>query len=426
MKLTRRYFLQAGGAAIAYCGLAPAVALAQAAVSTPAGKVVARRKTLVAIFLRGGADGLNLVVPFKEAGYYTLRRGLAIRPPGEPGGAVDLDGCFGLHPRMGALLPLFDAGLAVAAQAVGYDGNSRSHFEEQDVWETGMVGNTLGADGWLNRHLQTSEGRGPLRAVAVGDNLPRILRGAVTAYALRGLDDVTMPDTAGGTSMVSALERAYRAAPGDRADAARDLAKQTGRATLDGLRILQQVAAQPDASRVAYPETEFARRLSQVARLIKADVGMEVAEVDYDGWDTHQFQGNGGDGPFGTLAGGLADALAAFARDLEDRMDDILVLTLSDFGRTAAENGTGGTDHGWGNCMFAVGGSVRRASPDRGRKVTGAWPGLAPDQLHDNRDLRHTTDFRDVLAEAVRVHLGNPNFATVLPGREAKAVGLFA
>ncbi|MCE9591012.1 MAG: DUF1501 domain-containing protein [Planctomycetes bacterium] len=427
MKLTRRFFLKSTGALAAYCGLAPLDSLALAAAPAVDAKPVTRGKTFVVIFLRGGADGLNLVVPWKESHYYEMRRGLAIRPPGEANGGLDLDGFFALHPRMKAMTPLFDSGLAVAAHAVGYDKNTRSHFEEQDVWETGVVGNTLGSDGWLNRHLQTSEGHGPLRAVAVGDTLPRILRGPVNAYAVRGLDQLTMPKSSGGDTVVSALEHAYKVDPKEHAGPARDLVTQTGRATLDGLRILQEVASRPDKS-PKYPDTEVARRLHQVARMVKADIGLEVAEVDYNGWDTHQYQSYGGlDGPFSNLAGGLGDAMAAFAQDLGDRMDDVLVLTLSDFGRTAAENGTSGTDHGWASCMFAMGGTVLRASGGKARKVvTAKWPGLAPDQLHEGRDLLHTMDFRDVLAEAVRVHLGNPNLAKVLPGRDAKPVGLFA
>lgn len=426
MKLTRRFFLRSTGALAAYCGMAPLEAMAQAvaaAATTPAS--VTRGKTLVVIFLRGGADGLNLVIPYKDQGYYELRRGLAIRPPGEKDGALDLDGFFALHPRMKAMMPMFESGLAVAAHAVGYDKNSRSHFEEQDVWETGVVGNTLGSDGWLNRHLQTSEGYGPMRAVAVGDTLPRILRGDVNAYAVRGLDQIALPKSDNGSTVVSALEHAYRVDPMTQQSAARDMVARTGRVTLEGMKILQEVAARPDDSKVKYPGTELARRLKQVALMIKGDIGLEVAEVDYDGWDTHQYQGYGIDGQFANLAGNLADALAAFTQDLGDRMDDVLVLTLSDFGRTAAENGTSGTDHGWGNCMFAIGGGLRRVPANKGRRVmTNKWPGLAMDQLNQKRDLMNTTDFRDVLAEAVRVHLGNPNLAKILPGHEAKPVGL--
>ncbi len=169
----------------------------------------------------------------------------------------------------------------------------------------------------------------------------------------------------------------------------------------------------------------------QIARLIKADVGLEVAEVDYGGWDTHQNQGYQAGGTFGNLAGTLASSIAAFAMDLEERMDDVVIVTLTDFGRTAKENGTRGTDHGWANSMLCLGGAVQQARRNASdntpaRKVITDWPGLAPDQLHEGRDLLHTTDFRDVIGELVGVHLGNANLQTVLPQHDFKHVGLVA
>jgi uncharacterized protein (DUF1501 family) len=426
MFMTRRHFLLSTGAVAAYCGLAPWEALAGQPSAAPATQPVKQNKTLVTIFLRGGADGLNLVVPWGDPAYYELRKGLAIPRPGGASGkcAVDLDGRFGLHPRLAPLLPMFDSGHAVAIHAVGYEKNSRSHFEEQDVWETGVSGNTIGSDGWLNRHLATSQGRGPLRAVAVGDVLPRILRGKANAYAIHGVDDLAMPEARGSAGLIAAgLEHAYRIDPAGHTDAARDMINQTGLATLDGVRQLQSVAKQKYQPAATYPKTEIARRLSEVARLIKADVGLEIAQIDYDGWDTHQSQGWGSEGPFATLAGNLADALRAFMQDMGGAMENVLVMTLSDFGRTASENGTSGTDHGWANCMLAMGGGIRAASAEP-RKFVGTFPGLTADKLHEKRDLVHTTDFRDVLAEVVRVHLGNPNIEKVLPGHAFRSTGL--
>jgi uncharacterized protein (DUF1501 family) len=432
MHLTRRFFLQSSGMLSAYVGVAPLEALARAGADGVAPATVARGKTLVVIFLRGGADGLNLVVPHGDPAYARLRRSIAIREPGPGNGRViDLDGHFGLHPRLAPLKPLFDSKLAVAAHAVGYDQSTRSHFEEQDVWETGIIGNTVNSDGWVNRHLLTSTGAGRVRAVAIGDTLPRILHGRAPAYAVRGVEDLTLPAARGGGDVdrvTAALEHAYCTPPPAHRTAAEDLLAQTAGTTLEGMRELRAMTEQEYAPRAEYPNTDLGRRLMQVARLIRADVGLEVAEVDFGGWDTHQNQGAGGGGTLGNLAGQLATALAAFTRDLEDRMDDVLVVTLTDFGRTAAENGTGGTDHGWANCMFLVGGPVRRgheaaAAP---RHVVTRWPGLAPDQLHQGRDLLHTTDFRDVLAELVRVHLGNPNLEAVLPDRTFERVGLIA
>ncbi len=432
MQITRRFFLQSTGAIAAYCGVIPQLLLAQTGNNAPATQPVVeakRNKTLVALFLRGGADGLNLIIPHGDAAYYNLRHNLAIAAPakGNSAAALDLDGFFALHPRMSALEPLMTAGVAVAAHAVGYDRNSRSHFEEQDVWETGIVGNTVNSDGWLNRHLATSSGPGPLRAVSVGDSLPRILRGKANAYAIRDVEDLTLPKGKGNqASIVAGLEHAYRADPAAHREQARELLDQTGQATLAGMKELSRLTREKYTPAAQYPKTEIARRLSQVARLIKSDVGLEVAEVDYDGWDTHLYQGETMQGPFANLAGNLADALAAFAHDLGDRLNDVLVITLSDFGRTAAENGTNGTDHGWGNCTLALGGPVLKAAGVHKKKVIGRWPGLAPDQLHQNRDLLHTTDFRDVLAEAVKVQLGNPNLTNLLPGREFQQVGLVA
>ncbi|MEE8142379.1 MAG: DUF1501 domain-containing protein [Planctomycetota bacterium] len=422
MPVTRRFFLQSTGALAAYLGVVPFDMLSAAdpkAANGPQGKI------LVVIFLRGGVDGLNLVVPHADPYYSKLRSSIAIPAPGQEGGAIDLDGNFGLHPRLDALVPYFRSGQAVAAHAVGYDRNTRSHFEEQDVWETGVIGNTIYSDGWLNRHLATTVGTGPVRAVSVGNSLPRILRGKASAYALRGLSDLTLPKLRGDADVVAAaLQQAYQEHL--QSGMAQQLLAETGQATLEGIRMMRGVADAEYRPQVEYPNTELARRLREVARLIKADVGLEVAEVDYGGWDTHQNQGNGAGGAFGKLAQTLGDAMAAFCGDLKERLDKVLVVTLSDFGRTAAENGTRGTDHGWANCMLAVGGAVARAGGGEPRPVVTRWPGLGPEQLHQGRDLLHTTDFRDVLAELVQVQLGNPHLEKVLPEYSARPLGLIA
>ncbi len=452
LTMNRRKFLGSSAAGAAVLATAPAW-LPRVSYGSSTGP---SRDTLVVIFLRGGADGLNLVTPFGDDNYAALRRGIGFNAPsaGDPNSLIDLDGFFGLNPRMGALKPFFDNGLCAAAHAVGYDKNTRSHFEEQDTWETGVSGNTINSDGWLNRHLVTSTGRGPIRAVSIGDGLPRIMQGKAPAYAVRGLEELNLPKTARAidpATMSAALEHAYMDSARHLKSEATDLLAQSASATLEGVRQLRDVTSGPytPANGVEFPKTDLGRKLAQIARLIKANVGLEVAEVDLGGWDTHQNQGRGGDGQFGNLAQQVADALAAFAKDLGDGMDDVLVVTLSDFGRTAFENGTGGTDHGWASCMFLLGGAVQRASlASRGtglalqtnassasaalqastsaRKVLTRWPGLAPDQLHDKRDLLHTTDFRDVLGEIVAVHLGNENVKAVLPNHEFKKLGMIA
>ncbi|MBV9127885.1 MAG: DUF1501 domain-containing protein, partial [Verrucomicrobia bacterium] len=394
MNVTRRFFLKSSAAVAAYTALTPARILAEAGLGAGDVRAVRRNKTLVVIFLRGGMDGLNCVVPYADPAYAALRKSLAVPTPGKPGGALDLDGFFGLHPRAAALLPWFQRGSAVALQAVGYDRNTRSHFEEQDTWETGVAGTTIHSDGWLNRHLLTSKGHGPIRAVSIGDQLPRILRGQAPAFAVRGITDLSLfpgkkeaeADTPAQTRLAAALEHAYACCDprvqAAEAHGARELLRGTAQTTFEGIAELRAVVNQPYQAAAKYPENnELAKRLQQVARLVKAGIGLEVAEIDYGGWDTHQNQGalaNGdaSGGNYGRLLGGLADALAAFAADLEERLDDVLVVTLSDFGRTAAENGTGGTDHGWANCMLALGGPVFAAGSGRSRSVLGQWPGL--------------------------------------------------
>ena len=283
----------------------------------------------------------------------------------------------------------------------------------------------------------------------MGDALPRILRGRAPAFAVRGITDLNLfpenqkglPTPAVQSRMAAALEHAYCCDPRVAAAAAeahavsplagaerdaRDLLADTAHTTFEGIEQLKAITSRPYSPAAKYPDSDLGRKLEQVARLIKADIGLEVAEVDYGGWDTHQNQGgvNDNGGSYGKLVGGLADALAAFSQDMESHMDNVLVVTLSDFGRTAAENGTGGTDHGWANCMFAMGGPILAASPSGPRHVIGNWPGLLPEQLHEKRDLLHTTDFRDVLAEMVGTHLGNTHLQTVLPSHDFKKVGL--
>jgi len=427
MHMTRRYFLQTTGALALYCGITPFDLLAQVGIAPEDVKSVTPDRTLVVIFLRGGMDGLNFIVPFKDPAYYSLRQSIAIPMPGATDGALDLNGFFGLHPRASALQPLFQSGQAVAMHAVGYGLNTRSHFEEQDTWETGVIGNTIASDGWLNRHLVTSTGHGPIRAVSVGNTLPRILRGTAPAYAMHGVSDLAfpVPKSADDNTMVAAaLEHAYCCGGRDLAGLqapAQDLLADTAQTTFEGIDQLKKVAGTPYQPAATYPATDFGTKLREIARLIKAGVGLEVAEVDYGGWDTHQNQGSVA-GSYGNLVEGLAQGLAAFSQDLGDRMDKTLVLTLSDFGRTAAENGTKGTDHGWANCMLAMGGGVwRKNSP---RYVLSQWPGLGPDQLHEKRDLLHTTDFRDVIGEVVSSHLGNPNLKRILPNHDFKPVNL--
>jgi uncharacterized protein (DUF1501 family) len=421
MNSTRRTFLRTTGSFALLGGLAPYQLFAGA---TPNIRATRKGKTLVAVFLRGGIDGLNVIVPHADPDYYKHRSSLAIARPskGNRDACLDLDGYFGLHPAAASLMPLFINGNVRALQAVGYAKNTRSHFEEQDTWETGVAGNALSADGWLNRHLASSTGHGAIRAVAIGGNLPRMLRGSAPAYAIRGIGDLAMPAMAGDADVLrAALETAYCTKPDAAHQPLADLLAQTASATLEGTRQLEALAKEEyqPANGASYANNGVARQFREAARLIKAGLGTEVVQIDYGGWDTHNNQG-AATGGFATRLRDLTDAMAAFHADLGEKMQDVLVLTLSDFGRTVRQNGTNGTDHGWANCMIALGGSLAKND----KPVLGEWPTLAPDNLQQRRDLKHTTDFRDVLAEAAASHLGNTNTAHIIPDHSFTRVGL--
>lgn len=415
MNLSRRSFLGGAGAASALLA-SPVRALAFEDEPQAKGK----RPTLVVVFLRGGMDGMGLLVPFGDSAYYDLRPNISIPRPGAPGGALDLDGFFGLNPAAASLAPLFASGVATALPAVGHTLNSRSHFKEQDLYETAVIENGISTSGWLNRHLATSQGRGPVRALALGDRLPRSLRGGVSALALRGLDDLSFGGGADNVSRtLKALGKAYEEGESDTAPAS---LKQGGRSSLEALEHLQKVAATTNDSKVEYPDTDLGRRAKEAARLIRADVGLEVIELDIGGWDTHQNQ-NRTNSAYANNARQLADALVALVQDLEDRLDDLMVVTVTEFGRTAAQNGTNGTDHGWASCALALGGPVLASHSRRGGPVLGSWPGLAKEQLNQGRDLAHTIDFRDVYGELL-TFLGNDRRAEVIVGHEFKPIGL--
>jgi uncharacterized protein (DUF1501 family) len=399
---TRRIFLKGAGLAMFGIGAAP-LWLARAAADSSS-----RKKTLVAIFQRGAADGLNMVVPFGDRRYYELRPALAVPKPSQSdseNSAIDLDGFFGLHPNLAPLKPLYDSKSLAIVHATGSPDPTRSHFDAQDYMEAGTPGRKSTRDGWLNRALPSAEAGSPLRALAMGSALPRALRGSNAAVAVNTIQEFQVRD--------SESERLFESMYGGASDTK---LRGAGRDTFEAVRMLKAIQRQryAPAGGANYPAGRLGQSLRQIAQLIKTDAGVEVAFADIGGWDTHANQA--GQRPTqGQLAlrlAELAQSMAAFHRDLGDRMADVVVVTMSEFGRTARENGTRGTDHGHGNVMFVLGGSVN------GGAVLGKWPGLADDQLYERRDLAVTTDFRDVLGELVSKHLGNTRLASVFPGYE--------
>ncbi|MGH7501836.1 MAG: DUF1501 domain-containing protein [Longimicrobiales bacterium] len=433
--LTRRAFVRNSGLALLALGLPPEFVTRSLLARTHG---AARRKTLICIFQRGAVDGLSMVIPFGEQAYYARRRSIALGAPARDGtGVLDLDGFFGLHPSLEPLSSLFARGELAIVHAVGSPHPTRSHFDAQDFMETGTPGVKTTTDGWLNRVLQhsgcsdcggrtlddrqahatdhaagqTGMGTGPilspsLRGVAMGAALPRSLRGEHPALAIEDLDRFGL-DGGRNTALEDSFERAYRTEGGDLISGAAEDA-------FDAMRVLRSIefdSYQP-ASNVEYPAGTFGRSLRQIAQLIKADVGVEIAFADLGGWDTHQAQG-GLQGQLANRFSELARGIRALYDDLGDRMDDIVLLTMSEFGRTIAENGSGGTDHGHANCMMVMGGSVN------GGRVFGDWPGLEPEQLYQGRDLALTTDFRDVFAELVSGHLGADRLDRIFPGYQS-------
>ncbi|NWF63265.1 MAG: DUF1501 domain-containing protein [Chloroflexi bacterium] len=366
-----------------------------------------RANILVCIFLRGGMDGLHAVIPHGDADYYRLRPRLAIPEP-SPGNdrtGIDLDGFFGLHPSMRPLKDLWDDKGLAFVHAAGSPNPTRSHFDAMDYMERGTPGDKQVATGWLARHLQFAahENGSPFRVVGFGAALPSSLRGPIPAIALRSIADFHLGGRYRGEveqfqNMISSMY-ASDAALGERADF-----------TLDAVQLLQSVVVskyQP-ANKAQYPDSEFGQSLMQVAQLIKAQIGVEVAAVDLGGWDTHITQGQfSGDMP--NLLADLSAALAAFYLDLGDMMKRVTVTAMSEFGRRAIENGGLGTDHGHGNVMMVLGKSIN------GGRVFGQWPGLSNEKLVGPGDLAITTDFRSVLGELVSKHLQNPFLDQVFP-----------
>ena len=406
---TRRSFMKAGALALLGVGSIPRFLVRTAYAQGTA----ARPKVLIAVFQRGAVDGLSMIVPYGDPSYYGSRGSIAVARPvaGNGEASVDLDGFFGLHPAMGSLKPLWDDRRLAIVHACGSPDTTRSHFDAQDYMESGTPGVKSTPDGWLARGLQATpvDGASPFRAVAMGMQLPRTLRGDIGAVAMGAVADFDVKQemkggAASGVNARRGFESLYE-------EGVRDILHGTGREMFDAVKMLRAANPQRFAPEhgAQYPRSRLGDSLKQIAQLIKADVGLEVAFADMGGWDTHANQGN----ERGQLALRFAEfsqSLTALDRDLGERMRDVVVLTMSEFGRTVRENGNRGTDHGHATAMLVLGGPVK------GGRVVGKWPGLAREQLYEGRDLAVTTDFRQLFAEVAVRHLGVPSAAPLFPG----------
>jgi len=402
---SRRYFIKNSG--IAMVGLSTMPAFLQRAM---AATVSPGSKQLVVLFQRGAADGLNMVVPFGEQSYYRMRPTIAIPEPRRGGVdcALDLDGFFGFHPSLAPLAPLFQKNQLAIVHAAGSPDSTRSHFDAQDFMESGTPGLKATEDGWLNRALGAvpEEHSSPFRAVAMGANLPRMLRGSAPAIALPDLKQFRV--MAQNPGLNRAAEGGFEAMYAQTVDHA---LRGTGAETFEAIDMLRKADPgkyQPENG-ADYGKSRLGQSLQQVGQLLKADIGAEVLFVDCGGWDNHVNEG-GAQGLLSNLLKDLGQGMSAFCQDMGDRMQDIVFVTMSEFGRTAMENGNRGTDHGHANCMLVMGGGVR------GGKVYGRWPGLNQGQLNEGRDLALTTDFRSVLGEILRKHTGVRDLGPVFPG----------
>ncbi len=417
--MNRRVFMKSGALALTTIGLSPSFlrrsVFAQDLLKGAALNGNRRGKVLIVLFQRGAADALNVVVPHGERNYYAMRPTIAIPRPasGAANTAIDLDGFFGLHPSLAPFKRLWDDGILAPVHAVGSPSNTRSHFDAQDYMESGTPDNKGTRDGWLNRYLAVkgtcdechvndpAPGTAAFQSVSMTPQTPRILEGSAPTVAMNSLDEFTIRTNGSQAERIEALYRTGNA----------DVVHAAGGEMFEAMKILktanpQQYTPQNSAD---YPRSPFGQHLRQIAQLIKCDVGLEIAFADVGGWDTHVNQG----GATGQLAGRLDDfskSIAALVQDMGERMSDITILTMSEFGRTAHQNGNGGTDHGHATSMFVIGGDVK------GKKVHGKWPGLEPEQLNEGRDLALTTDFRSVFSEVAFKHLGAAKMDAVFPG----------
>ncbi|MDB6055537.1 MAG: hypothetical protein JWN25_3060 [Verrucomicrobiales bacterium] len=360
------------------------------------------QRTLVVVFLRGGADGLNLVAPLIDDGYYKARPRIAI----SKSKAVALDGSFGLNPLLSGLQPAFKDGKLAIIHAVGSEDTTRSHFEAQDLMEHGGI---VGG-GWLGRFLraQTTEMSGPLSAVALGKSVPECLRGAPSATVFQSMDEFSLGENR--TKLANSLAQLYGMQP--------DSLGKAGRYTLDAINRIEKLrkAAYLPAHGAEYGTDAFSSGLKQVARLIKARVGLQAASVDLNGWDSHFGQATVMD----PLITRLSTGLGAFYKDLGSGIDQTTVVVMTEFGRRVEENSAFGTDHGRASVMFVMGGGIS------GGKIHGKWPGLTKEVLEGPGDLPVMTNYRNVLAPILQKHGAGQTLEQIFPEFKLDPLALYS
>ena len=402
MSLTRREFIHGTGALATLVAASPRLAFA-------ADGGASTRGVMVVIFQRGGMDGLNVVVPHADADYYRLRPGIGVPRPGTANGAIDLDGYFGLHPALQPVLPLYQSGVLAFVQATGYRHDSRSHFECQDHIERGTLHLHDITSGWLNRHLAVVGGDANFQAIGFGGAVQASLRGVAPVIGMGDIDDFTIATRSNQKPALAAVLEGLH-----------DAATLLSATSVQALSAVDELAAEhpaqyPVEGGAAYPMGRFGSQLRELAQIIKADMGLEVACVDIGGWDHHASIGQ----VLPPLLTELAQGLLAFHVDMGAQMNEVTVVTVTEFGRRAYQNSSGGTDHGSAFASLVMGGGVN------GGRVYADWPGLRDADLF-NGDLNVTIDYRTWLAEMLQKRAGNSDVASVFPEfTPGPSLGLF-
>ncbi len=407
---TRRAFMKSGGLALFSVSIGGTPLFLSRVANAALNPGLNRRKVLVTIFQRGAMDGLMAVTPFNDPMLPKLRPRLAMTAAQSAGESalIDLDGTFGFHPAFASMLPLFQEKRLAIVHGVGSPNPTRSHFDAQDYMETGTPGRKGTRSGWLNRAVGLlGHEATPFRAVSMTKALPRSLYGDRPALAIANLADfgIKAPRNRGAAENTEQIFKSLYE------ETSQELFRRAGQESFEAIKMLStvEVSNYQPANDAEYPRSPLGNSLRQIAQLIKAGVGLEVAFAETGGWDTHVQQGTI-NGSFARRATDLAQAIVAFWRDVESYHDEVVLMTMTEFGRTVHENGSGGTDHGRGSCLFVLGNRVD------GGKVHGAVPSLVQESLENRRDLPVTTDFRAVFAEVAGRHLDIRDDQMLFPG----------
>lgn len=418
--VSRRGFIKSGGLALLGVGLMGGIPafLAEAVASEKSRSLYSKKKVMVCIFQRGAMDGLMAVTPFTDDYLKAARPTLFMSAAKNQNtnSLIDLDGRFGLHPAMNPFAELYKQKQLAIVHGIGSPNNTRSHFDAQDYMESGTPFNKGTASGWLNRAVGLlGHDATPFQAVSLTSSLPRSFYGDNPTLAVSSLQDfaIQMRGNPGGANIAAkSFEDLYQ-------QTSSSLLKQTGKESFDAVKMLQKtdIKNYKPANNVIYPNTPLGSSLKQIAQLIKMDVGLEIAFTESNGWDTHFNQGTD-KGLFARNVADLSGCIAAFWNDMGAYQDDVTVMTMTEFGRTVKQNGTGGTDHGRASCNFIIGNNVN------GGMVHGNVKPLAIENLEDGRDLAVTTDFRSVFSEVADKHLKLNNDRVLFPDWKGDRIGV--